>query len=442
MSQVEINQFIQNIADKQVSYDLKRFFEIIHKEFFKNVDISFMNYFLELIEKQDEFCVNHSKLYEYNVITLNKKENTKEIKNCLVEDNDFVEGEDYLVGEVPHQSETSRGVKYSNVYMLKPKTFKFCLMRSKNCKQYSKYYLLLEEMYLYFTKYEKAYKDVLLSGKNCQINELIKKVDNQNEQIQELLNYGKEANEKLDENNYILRVTNKELEDTSKDVKKLKKVIKQVFPKTTKNPKDDNKTNYFRIVQLRDSVIKNDSGDIKSTLMIISGQKKHVETKTTIKDGEIGKYKPVSEITYIPNGIHLQNLLKEHFKKEFVNKVLYEKFINENLQKYVTLWKKNLQNEIDELEKISVNDISRKDKMNLSLKKKQINKDISEINQLPKNIIKVINKDFNNIGKNFIATSKKISWLKNNFVNYSDFVNWIKKLNENKNKEELPENVP
>ena len=91
-----------------------------------------MNYFLELIEKQDDFCVNHSKLYEYNVIK-DKKQDTKNIKQCLVDDNDLVEGEDYQVSEV-REPVKQGGFSIKNVYMLKPKSFKFCLMKSKNCK--------------------------------------------------------------------------------------------------------------------------------------------------------------------------------------------------------------------------------------------------------------------------------------------------------------------
>ena len=57
----------------------------------------------------------------------------------LIEDNEFVEGEDYLMSEV-RQQVNKHGGNNKKAYMMKPKTFKLCLMRSKNCKQYAKYY--------------------------------------------------------------------------------------------------------------------------------------------------------------------------------------------------------------------------------------------------------------------------------------------------------------
>ena len=128
MSQVGIKEFTENEAKCMNSYTLETFFKKIQTEFFQDINISFMNYFLELINKQDEFCVHSDKLYEYEVII--KKENklnNNDINDTLTKANDFVEGEDYLVREVPEQSDTSRGIKYKNVYMMKPKTFKLCM---------------------------------------------------------------------------------------------------------------------------------------------------------------------------------------------------------------------------------------------------------------------------------------------------------------------------
>ena len=60
--------------------------------FNNNVDISFMEYFLSLIEKKDEFCVEHQKLIEYGIINDNRSNN---IKRCI-EDYDFKENIELL----------------------------------------------------------------------------------------------------------------------------------------------------------------------------------------------------------------------------------------------------------------------------------------------------------------------------------------------------------
>jgi hypothetical protein len=281
-----------------------------------------MNYFLELIEKQDDFCVNHSKLYEYNVINMrtdknkNQKEDSKVIEKCLVDDNQFVEGEDYLVHQVmdsrlPKQHGGFNGNKKE--YILKPKTFKFCLMRSKNCKNYSKYYLLLEEMYLYFTKYEKAYKDVLLSGKDCKINNLISENKKQTEMIQ------KQSSD--------IKTLMKYAENTNLMIEDLDNSIKVISPERNINPKNESKINYFCLLKISDSY----------EYQFVRGQKRHVDK--ILKSMKIGKTKKFPEgkvfseviipSTFVPNSIDIIVKVKERFIKEFIKKI-YFPVITEN----------------------------------------------------------------------------------------------------------------
>ena len=62
---VEFNTYL-NINLNNLS--LKDYFIKIHDKFYKNVDISFMEYFLELCKHKDEFIVEHEKLKEYGLI--------------------------------------------------------------------------------------------------------------------------------------------------------------------------------------------------------------------------------------------------------------------------------------------------------------------------------------------------------------------------------------
>ncbi len=88
---IEFNNYLSNNLTK---YNINKYFTKIHELFNNNVDISFMGYFLSLIDKKDEFCVEHQKLIEYGIIKENKISN---IKNCINNENyNFKEGIDYI----------------------------------------------------------------------------------------------------------------------------------------------------------------------------------------------------------------------------------------------------------------------------------------------------------------------------------------------------------
>jgi len=86
-----------------------------------------------------------AKFIEYGISNL--KGGTSDIKK-LLEQNEFMENEDYLLRKVSEQ--LSSGTKYKNEYYLHPRAFKICLMRSLKTKKYAKYYLLLEECIKYY----------------------------------------------------------------------------------------------------------------------------------------------------------------------------------------------------------------------------------------------------------------------------------------------------
>ena len=48
------------------------FFKIIHANYYPDQDISFMEYFLEIIKKDKEFCIEHTKLVKYGVLSSNQ----------------------------------------------------------------------------------------------------------------------------------------------------------------------------------------------------------------------------------------------------------------------------------------------------------------------------------------------------------------------------------
>jgi hypothetical protein len=79
---IEFNNYLSNNLTK---YNINKYFTKIHELFNNNVDISFMDYFLNLIEKKDEFCVKHQKLIEYGIIKEGK--DNSHIKDCITNKN-------------------------------------------------------------------------------------------------------------------------------------------------------------------------------------------------------------------------------------------------------------------------------------------------------------------------------------------------------------------
>ncbi len=125
-----INEFNIDLSEKQVRIDLNNYFKEIHAKFYPNIDISFMDYFLDLTKNEGEFIVDHQKLKEYGVLT--NVDTTQKIKKNL-ERLFLTENEDYRVAQVS-QPVKQGGFSTKNEYKLTPYAFKLCLIRSKNSK--------------------------------------------------------------------------------------------------------------------------------------------------------------------------------------------------------------------------------------------------------------------------------------------------------------------
>ena len=92
-----ITDFNTYLSDKLKKVKLNEYFNLIQSQFYSNVDISFMDYFLELCNHENEFIVEHIKLQEYGVLT--NINTSKDIKKSL-ERLFLIENEDYQVGQV------------------------------------------------------------------------------------------------------------------------------------------------------------------------------------------------------------------------------------------------------------------------------------------------------------------------------------------------------
>lgn len=162
----QIRNYIQSIALDENKLDLQSFFTIIHSKFFNDQNISFVTYFLSLIDKGDEFCIADNNLKRYGIITA--RQTSSHILRCLTDngliiDTDFIKRTEII------------GNTTTYTYMMTPDAFKTCLIRSNNTRVYGKYYFLLEKVYRYYSEYQRIYDANTITNQSNTITNLIDK---------------------------------------------------------------------------------------------------------------------------------------------------------------------------------------------------------------------------------------------------------------------------
>ncbi len=291
---IEFNNYISN---NLIEYDINTYFTKIHELFNNNVDISFMRYFLSLIDKKDKFYVEHQKLIEYGIIK-ERKDNTN-IKRIIQNENfKFKEDIDYIVSL--NVEGNLKGGRPSNSYKMKPHVFKMCLIRSKNENKYAKYFLLLEECFYYYKDYQIKYQSKIINGISKENKSLHSKID-------DLLKFAKDTNEKLDDANDNINEINEKLDEAKDNIENLTDKVEEVrneFKENTEhiNPPEDNDNDIYMFVLLQ---YPNEMDKFR----IIRGQSKHLD-KSITKDMNI-----VINKHYNPNPISCFTALKDKVKK-------------------------------------------------------------------------------------------------------------------------------
>lgn len=323
-----ITEFNTYLSEKLRNIKLNEYFSLIHSQFYSELDISFMDYFLELCNNENEFIVDHIKLQEYGV--LNTIDTSQKIKRSL-ETLMLIENEDYLVANVGQQdSKKKHGGNNAKQYKLTPYAFKLCLIRSKNSKEYAKYYLLLEQVFKNYQEYQIMYQKVLLSGKDEKIDELIQENKKQSAQIDELLGYAKktaEQNEDIKEQNEDLKDTMEDLKDTMEDIKD---AFKETADRSVPNPNNENERHEFILLQHKELDYK---------FMFIRGIQKLNENKISSKYNEYN----IIKREYNANPIQLFKQFKESMKEYY--KIEKEKIKNNKKLKN----KKELKKEVEKI---------------------------------------------------------------------------------------------
>jgi len=306
-----MQDYVNSLVEQRQDITINEFVKEVNKRKF-NIDISFIDEFLELVDK-DECCIHHEKLHKYGVISL---QTTSQVKR-LMEQNNFVEGHDFALYNVV-QCLSNGGSTHKKEYYLHPRTFKMCLMRSLKTRKYATYYLLLEECVKYYNDYQTQLREECyvktIEKKEYKICDLMKKMDEisrksdlqlaenrrENKKMRKLL---KDAHVKLDDTLDDLRDARDEIavnQDESKTVidsiaRKLDIAVEDRVPPT----KNINKREYFVL-------LKKDTEFYK--YYILRGQKSYVDKKINDKQD----YKVIKTIEYIPNATNLFNRLREN----------------------------------------------------------------------------------------------------------------------------------
>ena len=166
-------------------------------------------------------------LQKYGISNL--KGGSKDIKR-LLEQNNFIENKDFELSNVA-EFRPQGGSSIKNEYYLHPRSFKICLMRSKNTKIYAKYYLLLEECIKYYNDFQielnKKYI-IKLKNKNKEKDILIKEKDNKIDILEEKMNILLKTNKQILEDNKNTKIMNEKILEDNKNTKIInEKILKR-----------------------------------------------------------------------------------------------------------------------------------------------------------------------------------------------------------------------
>ncbi len=279
------------LGNSLTEVNMEEFFISVHDKFFSDIDISFMSFFLELVETEG-FIVHHNKLAEYGIMTSTRSCNVLKKLTLL----DMEENVDYLIKQVSGQVGNS-GVKHVNMYYLTAKSFKKCLMRAQRRPNqpvdpaiYCDYYLLLEDMCALFRFYQKTLNAKIvakleeekenLASDNKSLSEKIDelKTDNkelkalartQNEKVDQLLSYAQNTTNQLTETNAKLDKANTKLDEVKSITKELYVLVTEVITRLESNTFGENNRTQAQESKLYFELICTDGDILKIKIQYI-----------------------------------------------------------------------------------------------------------------------------------------------------------------------------
>ncbi len=370
----DVDKFIEEKAKNIMEeMTLREFVLILHNKFYQNVNIEFMDEFLEFAKRENEgkFIIHHEVLIKYGVVVSERSNDIVKRLTALglIEDNDY---KDVLrdISQNPN-----KGGRPSKVYMLTPDAFFDALMRAKRSPNqtvdpviYAKYFKFIQKVMLYYMEYQMQFNDnknkKIIGQKDDKIDQLInqnkdliEKVDDQSLRINKLLGYAEETTDTLH------RVED-DLTETKEEVIIAKDYLAETAIRSTMNQKSEQKHRYFAGTKF----IQRDGTQV---LKFTVGEKQYVE-KTIAKYVRELNHEIILKPFYNANGFDLRNNSREAFvklRKDVIKQVNAENKksdseFNKALRKEISIHNKN--NKIKRsyitekriTPKISVSDIS------------------------------------------------------------------------------------
>jgi hypothetical protein len=187
---VDVDTFNDTLVKTQRRVDIHSYYDKALIELFKiDTEIykkEFASQFLSWVDTPDEFCIPHTELSNYGVLSDKiKDKDSSRIKKFFNDTHSYVEGVDYIIVEENVANGRGCGQATKKTYMMTPDVFKMCLMRCNKTRKYADYYLILEKVFVYYHRYEKAYLNFLCSGKDDKIDKQTAMIEEQSRKMDE-----------------------------------------------------------------------------------------------------------------------------------------------------------------------------------------------------------------------------------------------------------------
>ena len=147
ISEMDIKEFNDEIVKEGIEMTIIDYIKEINKRFYQ-IDIDFIDDFINMVGSS-ECCIPHDMLFKYGVLTDHDSQDVKRLLNQY----NFLEEKDYSIVS-RNVAGNLKGGRPTNKYLLNPKVFKKCLIRSLKNQKYADYYLLLEDCVNYYNEYQ------------------------------------------------------------------------------------------------------------------------------------------------------------------------------------------------------------------------------------------------------------------------------------------------
>ncbi len=228
----DVDTFNDELTKIQCRVDIVSYYNKALSELFKiDTEIykkEFASQFLSWVDNPNEFCIPHTELSNYGVLSDKiKDKDSSRVKKFFNDTHSYVEGLDYIiVEEIVNKGLRSQATK--KTYMMTPDVFKMCLLRCNKSRKYADYYLILEKVFVYYHRYQQVYDKTLytnmLNGKDDKIDNLAMEIKEQSRKMDEQTMEMKVQARKAEEDR--MRDRAKAEEDRVNSDKQIEKLLK------------------------------------------------------------------------------------------------------------------------------------------------------------------------------------------------------------------------